>query len=56
MCAVCTVQAWSQLDDKVKMPFSSGYEEDGFLRLLNVNLRSDILYMYVVGPTEQHDS
>jgi hypothetical protein len=33
-------QAWSQLGDKLRMPYRSGYEEDGFLRLLNISHRS----------------
>jgi hypothetical protein len=34
------VQAWSQLGDKLRMPYRSSYEEDGFLRLLNISHRS----------------
>jgi hypothetical protein len=34
------VQAWFQLGDKLRMPYRSGYEEDGFLRLLNISHRS----------------
>ncbi len=34
------VQAWSQLGDKLRMPYRSGYEEDGFLSLLNISHRS----------------
>jgi hypothetical protein len=45
------VQAWSQLGDKLRMPYRSGYEEDGFLRLLNISHRSEknCLSFYIIA-------
>jgi hypothetical protein len=45
------VQAWSQLGDKLRMPYRSGYEEDGFLRLLNISHRSvkNCLSFYIIA-------
>jgi hypothetical protein len=40
------VQAWSQLGDKLRMPYRSGYEEDGFLRLLNISHRSKLFICF----------
>jgi hypothetical protein len=42
------VQAWSQLGDKLRMPYRSGYEEDGFLSLLNISHRSEIFLFFLL--------